>query len=229
MNPPNHIAIIPDGNRRWARQNNKMEFEGHKRAFEEVLPDLIRKADQLGVKYFTFWSLSTENLVKRSKQEIEALFSLAKHFYKKGLRDFNEEGVRMQFIGDLAGLPDDIQKIIATSIEETKNNKKITLVIAINYGGRDELMRALKKVITMNYLATSVNATNFDQFLDTKGIPEPELIIRTGGEKRLSGLMPWQSVYSELYFSDLMFPDFSPAELEKAVEDFYNRKRNFGK
>lgn len=227
--PIRHIAIIPDGNRRWAKQKGLPAVSGHKTAFEETLPSLVEKAANIGVKYFTFWALSTENLVKRSKNEIDALFTLGKLFYKKRLTEFKQKGIRILFIGDTYSLPKDIQEIIRNTVETTKNGETITLIIAINYGGRDELIRALQKVVSINHLASSVNKNNFEQFLDTKGIPDPDLIIRTGGEKRLSGFMPWQSIYSELYFTDLFFPDFSPEELEKAVVNFAERKRNFGK
>jgi undecaprenyl diphosphate synthase len=173
--------------------------------------------------------MSTENRLKRSVSEVEGLFSLGKLFYAKRLNEFVKRGIRLQFIGDTAQLSPEIRSIMKDSAEKTKNNTKITLVIALNYGGRDEVIRALQKVNAMNFLAKSVNKDNFGQFLDTNGIPDPDLIIRTGGEKRLSGFMLWQSEYSELYFSDLFFPDFSPKELEKAVDEFNNRKRNFGK
>jgi undecaprenyl diphosphate synthase len=229
MNLLTHVAIIPDGNRRWAKARNVPAMEGHRYSFEEVLPSLLEKAADLGIKYFTFWAMSTENRLKRSVSEVEGLFSLGKLFYAKRLNEFVKRGIRLQFIGDTAQLSPEIRSIMKDSAEKTKNNTKITLVIALNYGGRDEVIRALQKVNAMNFLAKSVNKDNFGQFLDTNGIPDPDLIIRTGGEKRLSGFMLWQSEYSELYFSDLFFPDFSPKELEKAVDEFNNRKRNFGK
>ena len=227
--PLKHVAIIPDGNRRWAKQRGMPTLEGHRAAFEETLPALLEKAEDLGIKYFTFWALSTENLVKREKSEISGLFSLGKIFYAKKLKELKEKGLRIKFIGDTQSLSPDIQEIIRSSTEQTKDNTNLTLIIAINYGGRDELMRAMQKVSSMNYLRESVNKDNFEQFLDTAGIPDPDLIIRTGGEKRMSGLYPWQSVYSELYFSDLFFPDFNGTELEKAMEEYHGRKRNFGK
>lgn len=229
MAAPTHIALIPDGNRRWARSKNLPEMEGHRHSFEDVLPALLEKAADMGVQYFTFWALSTENRTKRSPAEIEGLFSLGKLFYAKRLKDFIKKGVRLKFIGDISSLSSEIQTIIKDSEEKTKNNSRITLVIAINYGGRDEIIRAVQKVNEMNFLAKSVNKDNFSQFLDTNGIPDPDLIIRTAGEKRLSGFLLWQSEYSEFYFTDLFFPDFSPEELAKAVDEFTNRKRNFGK
>lgn len=229
MNIPKHIAIIPDGNRRWAKDHHLPSFAGHKKAFEEVLPSLLEKAGDMGVEYFTFWALSSENLVKREKSEIESLFALGKAFYGKKLQELKEKGVRVNFIGNIAELPEDIQQIIHTTMEETKDNTHTTFTIAINYGGRNELLRAVQKIVNSNVSPNDINQDTFFQFLDTHNIPDPDLVIRTGGENRMSGFMPWQTVYSELYFTDLFFPDFSPAELEKAVADFSNRKRNFGK
>jgi undecaprenyl diphosphate synthase len=230
MNIPKHIAIIPDGNRRWTKTKGiSNPLEGHRVAFEEVLPELLQKAADLGIEYFTFWALSPENFKKRGKDEVSGLFALGKFFYANRLKEMMEKGVRIRFIGDLDKLSPDIQKIISDTTAKTKGNTRITLIIAVNYGGRNELMRAVQKVIKLNYLASNVNEDNFDQFLDTHGVTDPDLIIRTGGEQRLSGFMPWQSVYSEFYFSDVLFPDFHADELEKAVEEFGRRKRNFGK
>ncbi len=229
MSIPKHVAIIPDGNRRWAKSKNIPALEGHKTAFEKTLPALLEKADQLGVEFFTFWALSTENFIKRNKMEIEGLLSLGKFFYSHKLDELKRNGVKIKFIGDINILPEDTQAIIKKTTEETKKNSNITFIIAVNYGGRDELMRAMQKVVNMNYLSKSVNKENFGQFLDTNGVPDPDLIIRTGGEMRLSGFMPWQTIYSELYFTDILFPDFNQEELEKAVTEFSNRQRRFGK
>jgi undecaprenyl diphosphate synthase len=229
MTIPQHIAIIPDGNRRWAKAKGLLSFEGHKQATEKTIPELLEKAAELGVKYITFWALSTENLTKREKDEVNGLFTLGKMFLKKRLDDLHKNGVRVKCIGNLPGLPEDIQETIKKAIETTKYNTKITFIIAINYGGRDEIMRAMQKVMNMRFLAGSVNKENFFQFLDTNGTPDPDLIIRTGGEQRLSGFMLWQCEYSEFYFSDLLFPDFNGKELEKAVDEFSARQRRFGK
>lgn len=219
---PRHIAIIPDGNRRWAKEKGLPTFEGHRIAAEKTFPDLIEKLAHLGVNYFTFWALSTENIAKRSSRELNKLFNLMRYFLKNKLAEFKKKGVRLKIIGNIQPLPKDIRKNISKAVVETEDNEKITLILALNYGGKDEIIRAIKKV-------QSLNKENFSNFLDTNGIPDPDLIIRTGGEKRLSGFMLWQSEYSELYFTDTYFPDFTPEELEKAINDYSLRQRRFGK
>ena len=227
--PPKHIAIIPDGNRRWAKNKGLPTFEGHREAVDKTIPELLEKAAELGVEYITFWALSTENFKKRGEDEIQGIFSLGKLFFKNRMKKFHDNGVCVKFIGDLKNVPTDIQEIIENSTEQTKENTKITFIIAVNYGGRDEIVRAVKKIMQLNNANTIITKDNFGQFLDTKDIPDPDIIIRTGGEKRLSGFMLWQNDYSEIYFSDLFFPDFKKEELEKAVIDFQSRDRRYGK
>ena len=229
MAVPTHIAIIPDGNRRWARERGLPGFEGHRYAANKILPTLIEKSGEFGVKYFTFWASSTENLKKRTKGEVKHLFNLARFFIQHKIRELKERGAQIKFIGDISKLPKDVQKGIKKSIQETSQNRKIIVIFAVNYGGKDEILRAIKKIQNSKVKSQNLNKSNFDKFLDTKGIPDPDLIIRTGGEKRLSGFMPWQSEYSELYFSDLYFPDFNANELEIAIEDYSLRQRRFGK
>lgn len=226
MNIPTHVAIIPDGNRRWAKKKGRPAFEGHRYAAEKILPNLIKRSGELGIKYFTFWVLSTENLEKRI--EVDRLFNLMRSFLKNKINELKKRGVKLLIIGNLKKLPQDIQDLISTNIKETQNNKKMTVVFAINYGGRDEIIRAIKNISKIKNQIAKINENNFSQFLDTVGIPDPDLIIRTGGEKRLSGFMLWQSEYSELYFSDLYFPDFTEKELEKAIKDYSFRQRRFG-
>lgn len=224
---PTHIAIIPDGNRRWAASKGLPSFEGHRVGADKTLPALIEKAGELGIKYFTFWALSTENLVKRSPDEVSNLYKLIRFFVQVKLNDIHKKGARIKMIGNLHTLPDDIQKGITQAVEKTKDNTKITVIFAVNYGGRDEMIRAIKKINSSEI--DTVNKNNFGGYLDTADIPDPDLIIRTGGEKRLSGFMLWQSEYSEMDFADEFFPDFSPARLEKCVNDFSQRQRRFGK
>jgi len=226
---PTHIAIIPDGNRRWARKKGLPTLQGHKYAAEKTLPDLLEKASNIGIKYFTFWALSTENLKKRTKNEVQALLSLMKYFLKNKVNEFKKKDIKLMTIGDLKKLPQDIQSLISKSIKETEKNKKMTVIFGINYGGRDEVIRAINKVKSQKSKVKRLTEEQLNKYLDTAGIPDPDMIIRTGGEKRLSGFLPWQSVYSELYFSELFFPDFKARELEKAVEDYSFRQRRFGK
>ena len=226
---PKHVAIIPDGNRRWAKEKERPTFEGHRYAAQTVLPNLINELIRLDIKYFTFWALSTENLIGRNKEERDNLFGLIRFFLKNKLSEFKKKEIKFKAIGNLTMLPEDLQKEIFKVTKDTMENKKMTVVIGLNYGGRDEVIRAIKKVKNSKFKIESLTKENFVNYLDTAGIPDPDLIIRTGGEKRLSGFMLWQSEYSELYFSDLYFPDFSAKELEKAINNYSERQRRFGK
>lgn len=219
---PRHVAIIPDGNRRWARGKGMPTIEGHRYAAQTTFPNLANELARLGIKYFTFWALSTENLTGRSKEELDNLFELIRFFLKNKLKEFKKKETKFKTIGDLTRLPEDLQKEIFKIVEDTKENKKMTVILGLNYGGRDEIIRAIKK-------GQNLTKENFANYLDTVGIPDPDLIIRTGGEKRLSGFMLWQSEYSELYFSDLYFPDFTAKELEKSIKNYLQRQRRFGK
>lgn len=223
---PKHIAIIPDGNRRWAKTKGRPSIEGHRYAAQTVLPNLIDELIRLKINCFTFWALSTENLTGRSKEELNNLFNLIRYFLKNKLREFKEKQIKLVAIGDLKGLPNDLQEEIFRATSDTKDNRNMTFVIALNYGGRDELVRSISKIKKQR---SKITKEDIEQNLDTVGIPDPDLIIRTGGEKRLSGFMLWQSEYSELYFSDLYFPDFTAMELKKAISNYSERQRRFGK
>jgi len=223
-NLPKHIAIIPDGNRRWAKKKGLPTFEGHRFAAENTLLKLVDKLLQLKIKYFTFWALSTENLLKRSSKEIKNLFSLMEYFLRQKGEELNKKNIKIKVIGDLEKLPTHLQKEIEKIIKKTEKNTMMEIILAINYGGRDEIVRAIKKIKDVK----AISKENLDHYLDTAGIPPPDLIIRTGGEKRLSGFMLWQSEYSELYFTDVYFPDFNPQELEKAINNYLLRQRRFG-
>ena len=226
---PKHVVIIPDGNRRWAKEKGLPTIEGHRYAAQTTLPNLISELAKLNIKYFTLWALSTENLIGRSKEELDYLFDLTRFFLKNKLKEFKEKGIKLKIIGDLTNLPKDLQKEILKITADTKENKKMTLVLGLNYGGRDEIIRAIKKIRNSKFEIRNLTKENFGNYLDTTGIPDPDLIIRTGGEKRLSGFMLWQSEYSELYFSDLYFPDFTAKELEKSINNYLQRQRRFGK
>lgn len=221
-NIPNHVALIPDGNRRWAKEKGLPSIEGHRYAAKTTFPNLVNELMRLGIKYFTFWALSTENLTGRSKEELGNLFDLTRFFLKNKSKEFKKKEIKLKAIGDLTRLPEDLQKEIFKIIEDTKENKKMTIILGLNYGGRDEIIRVIKK-------GQNLTKENFANYLDTAGIPDPDLIIRTGGEKRLSGFMLWQSEYSELYFSDLYFPDFTAKELEKSIKNYSERQKRFGK
>lgn len=224
-----HVAIIPDGNRRWAREKGKPSVEGHRYAVEHTLPVLFDAIQDLGIEYCTVWLLSPENFTKRTPEEISNLLWLLRLFLKKRIEELDRKNVRMRIIGDLEHLPEETTKELETAVERTKNNTGTIVTFAINYGGRDELVRAVRKMIQDTVDPATITKEYISKHVDTTDMPDPDLIIRTGGEKRTSGFMLWQSEYTEYAFVDKLFPDFSPEDLKKCVDDFLNRQRRFGK
>ncbi len=228
-NLPLHVAFIVDGNRRWARQRGLPEVAGHKKVVNEVFEKLVEHAVKKGIPYLTFWVFSTENW-KRGERFTKFFFALLKRGLEKNARDCARKGYRMKTIGDLTKLPKTLRKMLEDWQEKTKNNRKITITIAINYGGRDEILRAIERAKSrIKNQESRITKEEFEKYLDTAGMPDPDLIIRPGGEHRLSGFLLWQSEYSELYFSEVLFPDFDVAEFEKALQWFASRERRFGK
>ena len=228
---PKHVAIIMDGNRRWARKQGLPVLRGHWVAAEKVIEPLVEKAAEMGISYLTFWAFSTENW-KRAKEEVEGLMRIFRYLLSKKIERLNKKGVRILTIGDLTKFPKDIQRRIKEGVEKTKDNKKITVIFALNYGGRDEIIRAINRWRSSSKLkaqSSKLKEEEFGEYLDTREIPDPDLIIRTGGEMRLSGFLLWQSQYAELYFTKVLFPDFTPKELEKAILEYQKRERRFGK
>lgn len=242
---PTHVGIIVDGNRRWAKQHKLSIVAGHQKATDETIEKLIFHAMKLGIKYLTFWAFSTENW-KRGQHFSSMLFRILENKMKEGVEKYNQAGIRLKIIGDLSKLPPRLVKTLQKWEQDSEKNSKITVVIALNYGGRDEILRAVNKVIRSRgnkvISVSGIKAIRLKEtyplpltpytlssFLDTSGIPDPDLIIRTGGERRLSGFMMWQSEYSELYFTETLFPDFTPHKLDEAVSDFERRQRRFGK
>lgn len=230
-NIPQHIAVIMDGNRRWARSRGLPILAGHRQVADKVLEPLIEYAAKRGVRYMTFWAFSTENW-RRDAAEVRGIMAIFRHVIKKRWVRLHKKGVRVRVIGDLSKFPADIQKALEDVVEQTKNNKTITAIFALNYGGRDEIIRAInrwRESLKFKVKSLKLTAQDFAQLLDTSGIPDPELIIRTGGEQRLSGFLLWQSEYSELYFPTWYMPEFTPERLDEANEEFSKRKRRFGK
>ena len=221
-----HIAIIPDGNRRWAKQQGKLAVEGHKYAVEHTLPALYDELLKLQIPYCTFWAMSPENFVKRSSFEVKNLLLLLRHFLNARLKDMHSKNIKIRVIGDINTLPKDTQTLIQDAIEMTKNNTGLVFIFAMNYGGRDEIIRAINRVIQEQ--KKEVTRESFTEELDTAGIPDADLIIRTGGEKRTSGFLLWQSEYAEYVFLDILFPEMTPEYLRSSIEEFHNRKRRFG-
>ena len=219
-----------DGNRRWAKNKRAPVFFGHEKG-EGCIEPIVDAGIKLGISHLTFWAFSTENW-NRSKNEVNFLLNLYRNNLNKKINSFHRKNVRINILGGLSMFPKDIQEKTEKWMEKTKNNNKIVVNIALNYGGRDEIIRAIKKIQDHSKSGkTNFNLTrnNFNRFLDTHDQPDPDLLIRTGGEMRLSGFMLWQLEYTELYFTDCLWPDFSPAEFKKAVFEYQKRQRRFGK
>lgn len=230
MKVPRHVAIIPDGNRRWARERGLPIFEGHRRGFDLAVK-LARQARQMGIYCLTLWGFSTENW-QRSKKEVNYLMRLYGVMIDKFLPDARKDKVKIIHLGRKDRLPKALVKKIKEAQEATENNQKYILCIALDYGGRDEILRAIQKMLTIHHKPFAIRQLNeayFAQFLDTAGLPDPDLIIRTSGEQRLSGFLPWQTVYAELYFPSCHFPDFTPDKFTKAIEEYSRRQRRYGK
>lgn len=228
---PNHIAIILDGNRRWAKMRGLPTLQGHTEGADN-LERIARYCSKIGVKYLTVYAFSTENW-KRTEEEVGYLMNLMADYINSFEVRFKDSNAIIRLVGDIDRLPKKLQDSIIKIEEKTKNNTGLTLNLCINYGGREEIVNATKviasKVSSGELKLTDINEGMFSTYLRTGNTPDPDLFIRAGGEKRLSGFLLWQSSYSELYFSDVLWPDFNEIELDKAINEFNNRKRNFGK
>ena len=225
-NIPNHVVIIPDGNRRWAKEKGLFVTAGHyKSASYENVKAILNEARSLGIRYITFWGFSTENW-SRDEVEIKAVFELVSGLLDRLEKEAMENKVRFRHLGRKYRLPKNLLEKIDKVEKVTSKYSDLNVQVCLDYGGRDEIMRAVNKMIASG--VKKVDDKMFSEYLDTKDIPDPDLIIRTSGEKRLSGMMPFQSVYAELYFADCYFPDFDALELKKAVEDYTKRQRRFG-
>jgi hypothetical protein len=231
MNIPNHIAIILDGNGRWAKKKNLPRAMGHK-AGCEALEKTVENCARLGVKYLTVYGFSTENW-KRSKEEVSALMQLFRFYMKRLLKIASENNVRVKMIGDKSKFDKDIIEGVDKLVETTKNNTGLTFVFAINYGARDEITRAVRDLLN-DYKSgkvsdiENVDESFFEKYLDTYPDPDPDLLIRTSGELRISNYLLWQIAYSEIYVTDVLWPDFDMAELENAITAYNKRERRFG-
>jgi len=225
-NLPTHIAIIPDGNRRWARSKNLPTIEGHRRGADAMVK-LLKHSKKLGIKCFTIWMFSTENW-KRDKDEVNYLMDLAiKRIGSLG-KDLIKEKIRFAHLGRKDRIPTKLVHTLSNLEHKTKSFKDFTLNIAIDYGGRDEITTMVKKIVKQKLKETEITEKLISQNLFTKLLPDPDLVIRTSGEQRLSGFMPWQTVYSELYFANFHFPEFTPAKLDHILAIYANRERRFG-
>ena len=227
---PQHVAIIMDGNGRWAKKRGLPRTMGHAQG-AKVVEQILEDADHMGIKYLTVYAFSTENW-SRPDSEVKALMNLLRTYMKTSLAKCAKNNVRIRVIGDRTKLDDDLQKAIANLEENTKSNTGIGLQIAINYGARDEMRRAVTRLCEKAKEGTldprDITEETISDSLDTAGIPDPDLLIRTCGEERLSNFLMWQLSYSELYFTDCAWPDFTKQELEKAVDAYNHRERRYG-
>lgn len=222
-----HIAIIMDGNRRWAKEKNLPSAMGHKKGVD-ALKATLRACDDFGIKYLTVYAFSTENW-NRKKEEVDFLMELLAITLTNELAEMHSEGVVINFIGDTTKLSPKLQKILANSVETTKNNTGVHLQIAFNYGARDEILHAVKNIVAQGLSPDEITEDIISKNLYTKNIPDPDLLIRTGGEKRISNYLLWQIAYSEILVMNEYWPEFCKNSLAKAVEEFHNRQRRFGK
>jgi undecaprenyl diphosphate synthase len=229
-NTPEHIAIIMDGNGRWAQKQGQMRLHGHNFGVESVR-ETLKAAQDLKVKHLTLYAFSSENW-NRPKEEVDGLMELLVRSIVNEVDELNDSGVRLMAIGDLKGLPQGAQEALADAMETTSKNTSLNLILALNYSSRWEIVQATKKlaqgVKDGSIDPESIDAELFSNSLTTKGLPDPELLIRTSGEYRISNFLLWQIAYSELYFIDLLWPDFRKEDLYKAVLDYQSRERRFG-
>lgn len=230
MNIPKHIAIILDGNGRWAKKKGMPRNYGHVQGSKNV-ERICEDAYKLGVKYLTVYAFSTENW-KRPQDEVDALMNLLRNYMKTCLKTAEKNRMRVRVLGDKTALDEDIRNRIAELEEATKNNDGLNFQIALNYGSRDEMIRAMKRmsadVKEGNVQVSEINESLFESYLDTHDIPDPDLMIRTSGEQRLSNYLLWQLAYSEFYFTEILWPDFTKDDLVKAIEYYNGRDRRFG-
>ncbi len=222
---PRHIAIIMDGNGRWAKKRKMPRSAGHV-AGAKTFKTIARYCNKIGLEYLTVYAFSTENW-KRPKDEVEGIMNLLRD-YLKDAENFKDENIRVRFIGNLEPLADDIKELIEKNEKGSANATGLNLNIAINYGGRDEITNAVKAIVNSGISAEDIDESTISQNLYTKGMPDPDFIIRPSGEYRLSNYLIWQSAYAEYWFSDVLWPDFTPNHLEKAIEEYNNRNRRFG-
>ena len=222
---PQHIGIIMDGNGRWAKQRNLPRYKGHIEG-AKVFRKIGEFAAEVGVKCMTFYAFSTENW-KRPQEEVDAIMNIFRD-YLRDSANFKSENIMLKFIGDRNGMPEDINKLMDQAELDSKDATGLRVYMAINYGGRDELVHAVRDIINEGIPANEITEDTISERIYTKDYPDPELIIRPSGEYRLSNFLIWQSAYSEFWFSNVLWPDFTPDDLERAIDDYNNRNRRFG-
>ena len=225
---PNHIAIIMDGNGRWAKQRNKNRIYGHNQAKKSV-KECVEYCVEHKIKFLSLFTFSTENW-NRPKLEVKALMKLLNIVIKEEINHLIKQNIKVKVIGDISKIPEKTEINLKKAIDKTKNNSGLTLILAINYSGKWDILNATKKILLdKNQIDLKIfNDNIFENYLTTANIPEPELIIRTSGEHRISNFYLWQAAYSELFFTDILWPDFNKKELNNAIFEFQNRERRFG-
>ena len=226
-NLPKHIAITMDGNGRWAKSKGKLRIFGHNNGVKAVR-DTVEAAAEIGIKFLTLYAFSTENWNRPSK-EVNALMTLLVSAINKETKTLMDNNIKLSTIGDTDSLPSKAKKELAEAIDKTKGNTRMTLVLALSYSGRWDILNAVNEITNKGVGNDKITEEQFQQYLSTKSVPDPELLIRTSGEYRISNFLLWQIAYSELYFTDTLWPDFRRADLEKAILDYQSRERRFGK
>jgi undecaprenyl diphosphate synthase len=228
--PPAHVAIIMDGNGRWAKSRGLPRIAGHRRGAESVRRAITASAE-LGISYLTLFGFSSENW-KRPSDEVNDLMGLLRHYLRGEIAELHQQGVRLKVIGDRARLATDIVTLIDNAEKLTRDNKRLTLIVALSYGGRDDIVRASRKlaedVAAGRIQSKDIDETRLSSSLFTAGIPDPDLLIRTSGEQRISNFLLWQLAYTELVFIETLWPDFGRDDLEKAISDYHGRERRYG-
>ena len=223
---PNHVAIVPDGNGRWAEKHGLPRLKGHQAGAKNMYI-LVKYLNEYPIKYLTLYGFSTENW-NRPKYEVSGLFHILKEFIGKYVLEIHERGIKLRHLGRLGELPQNLQQTINRGVELTKDNTGMLLSIAFNYGGRTEILDAVRHIIADGIPSKNIDEKLFNSYLYTTGLPEVDLVIRTAAELRLSNFLIWQSAYSEYYFTDVLWPDFDKKEMEKALLDYSQRQRRFG-
>ncbi len=223
---PTHIAIVPDGNGRWAAKRGLSRTEGHREGTENMYR-MVEYLSEYNIPYLTLFGFSTENW-RRPEEEVTGLFTILTDFIDRIIPEIRQKGIRLNHIGRLEGLPEEFQESIIQAVESTHSNKGVTLNIAFNYGGKAEVVDAIRRIIDDGKLSKDITEEVVEQYLYTAGIPDVDLLIRTSDEHRLSNFLIWQSAYSEIYFTDVLWPDFGKEDIDKALAFYNSRKRRFG-
>ncbi|MAU36091.1 MAG: isoprenyl transferase [Flavobacteriales bacterium] len=226
-NLPQHIAITMDGNGRWAKSRGKLRVFGHRNGVKAVR-ETVEAAAEIGIKFLTLYAFSTENW-DRPESEVNALMTLLVSAINNETKTLMDNNIKLSTIGATQNLPQKAKKQLIEAIEKTKNNNRMTLILALSYSGKWEILNAVKELIKKRINPKNLNEQLFQQYLTTKNVPDPELLIRTSGEHRISNFLLWQIAYTELYFTETLWPDFRKDDFKKAIIDYQNRERRFGK